>query len=236
MKPVLRLGLRGARDHRARRAYAETSRPVMALVAKLAPERPALFVARLLVDPEARREGGGRNLLEQARRAAVESRHGPMLDALQRARSGEPAGGRPAAASHVGPPGPARDHPAPAVSTPLRPSGGGCVSGVAELGVGPGDHGHGRAPALCSVADGPGVALGATVANDAGADHLGGRGPRTRPGERRRAARGGTGGRLPHAASGGRRRTTAGTTAMGRCPRPGEQTAVARKRWRRRWR
>ncbi len=31
---------------------AETSRPVMALVAKLAAERPALFVARLLVDPE----------------------------------------------------------------------------------------------------------------------------------------------------------------------------------------
>lgn len=55
----------------------------MALVAKLAPERPALFVARLLVDPEARRQGVGRNLLEQARRAAVESGHCPMLDVVE---------------------------------------------------------------------------------------------------------------------------------------------------------
>jgi GNAT superfamily N-acetyltransferase len=62
---------------------AETSRPVMALVAKLAPERPALFVARLLVEPEARREGVGRNLLEQARHAAVESGHCPMLDVVE---------------------------------------------------------------------------------------------------------------------------------------------------------
>lgn len=69
---------------------AETSRPVMALVAKLAPERPALFVARLLVDPEARREGAGRSLLEQARRAAVESGHCPMLDVVETPKS-EPA-------------------------------------------------------------------------------------------------------------------------------------------------
>ncbi len=62
---------------------AETSRPVMALAAKLAPERPALFVARLLVDPKARRKGVGRNLLEQARRAAVESGHCPMLDVVE---------------------------------------------------------------------------------------------------------------------------------------------------------
>jgi GNAT superfamily N-acetyltransferase len=68
----------------------ETSRPVMALVAKLAPERSALFVARLLVDPEARREGVGRNLLEQARRAAVESGHCPMLDVVETPKA-EPA-------------------------------------------------------------------------------------------------------------------------------------------------
>ncbi len=92
----------------------------------------------------------------------------------------------------------------------------------------------GCAPALCSVADGPGVALVATVANDAGADLLEDPGPRTRPAERRRAARGGTGGRPPHAASGGGRRTTAGTTAMGGDLGEGSRTAVARQRWRRR--
>jgi GNAT superfamily N-acetyltransferase len=62
---------------------AETSRPVMALVTNLALERPALFVARLLVDPEARRQGVGRNLLEQARRAAVDSGHCPMLHVVE---------------------------------------------------------------------------------------------------------------------------------------------------------
>jgi GNAT superfamily N-acetyltransferase len=54
---------------------AETSGPVMQLVAALDSKRPALYVARLLVDPSARRAGIGKMLLEQARRAAVDSRH-----------------------------------------------------------------------------------------------------------------------------------------------------------------
>jgi hypothetical protein len=105
------------------------------------------------------------------------------------------ATGRPVAASPRGPARAPRDHPAPAVSTPSSALGGGCVSGVAVLGVGPRDHGHGCAPALCSVADGPGVALVATVAERC--RRRSPRGPRAAnsAGERRRAARGGTGGR-----------------------------------------
>jgi hypothetical protein len=53
-------------------------------------------------------------------------------------RGSERAGGR-RRPPPVGPSGPTRDHPA----------------GVAELGVGPRDHGHGRAPALWSVARWP---------------------------------------------------------------------------------
>lgn len=47
--------------------------------------------------------------------------------------------------------------PRPSRVNPLFGSVGGCVSGVAVLGVGPRNHGHGCAPALCSVADQPGV-------------------------------------------------------------------------------
>jgi GNAT superfamily N-acetyltransferase len=61
---------------------AETSGPVMQLVAALDSKRPALYVARLLVDPSARRAGIGKMLLEQARRAAVDSGHVPVLDVV----------------------------------------------------------------------------------------------------------------------------------------------------------
>jgi GNAT superfamily N-acetyltransferase len=61
---------------------AETSRPVMELVAGLTTELPPVYVARLLVDPGARREGVGRTLLEHARRAAVDSGHSPLLDVV----------------------------------------------------------------------------------------------------------------------------------------------------------
>jgi len=53
-----------------------------------APTRPVLFVARLLVDPDARRRGVGRTLLEQARRAAVESGHCSMLDVVANTEGG----------------------------------------------------------------------------------------------------------------------------------------------------
>jgi ribosomal protein S18 acetylase RimI-like enzyme len=61
---------------------AETSRPVMQLIAELTPERPALYVTRLLVDPGARRQGVGGKLLEHARRAAVGREHLPVLDVV----------------------------------------------------------------------------------------------------------------------------------------------------------
>ena len=48
---------------------AETSRPVLQLVAELKSERPVLYIARLFVDPGAGRAGIGRELLEHARRA-----------------------------------------------------------------------------------------------------------------------------------------------------------------------
>ncbi len=111
----------------------------------------------------------------------------------------------------------ARAHPSsPRTSrvNPLRPLGGGCVSGIAVLGVGPRDHGHGCAPALRSVGAGPGVAL---VPPWRTIRRRSPRGPRAAD-----AARGATtcsSGRdrwaSPAAASRGGRRTTAGTTAMG---------------------
>lgn len=58
---------------------AETSGPVMRLAAELVPERRVVYVARLLVDPDARRQGVGRRLLEQAGGAAAELGHLPML-------------------------------------------------------------------------------------------------------------------------------------------------------------
>jgi GNAT superfamily N-acetyltransferase len=61
---------------------AETSRPVLQLVAELKSERPVLYIARLFVDPGARRAGIGRELLEHARRAVVDSGHAPVLDVV----------------------------------------------------------------------------------------------------------------------------------------------------------
>lgn len=60
----------------------ETSRPVMRLVEDLVPGRRVIYVARLLVDPDARCEGVGRRLLDQARRTAVTSGHLPVLDVV----------------------------------------------------------------------------------------------------------------------------------------------------------
>lgn len=61
---------------------AETSAPVMQLVSGLETARPAVYIARLLVDLSARRTGLGRRLLEQARRAAVDIQHAPFLDVV----------------------------------------------------------------------------------------------------------------------------------------------------------
>ncbi len=61
---------------------AETSGPVMRLAAELVPERRVAYVARLLVDPDARRQGVGRRLLEQAARAAAELGDLLMLDVV----------------------------------------------------------------------------------------------------------------------------------------------------------
>lgn len=43
---------------------------------------PVVYVARLLVDPGARRAGIGRKLLGHARRAAVDSGYVPVLDVV----------------------------------------------------------------------------------------------------------------------------------------------------------
>ncbi len=48
----------------------------------VAPGPPAVFVARLLVDPGARRHGVGRRLLEQARRSALAGGYQPFLDVV----------------------------------------------------------------------------------------------------------------------------------------------------------
>jgi len=61
---------------------AETSGPVMRLAAELVPERRVVYVARLLVDPDARRQGVGRRLLQQAVIAAAQFGHLPMLDVV----------------------------------------------------------------------------------------------------------------------------------------------------------
>jgi GNAT superfamily N-acetyltransferase len=61
---------------------AETSLRVTQLAVALDSKRPAVYVARLLVDPGARRAGIGRRLLEHARRAAVASGHVPVLDVV----------------------------------------------------------------------------------------------------------------------------------------------------------
>lgn len=59
-----------------------TSTPVMRAVDELGDERPALYIARLLVDPNARRTGSGRALLDHARREAQSSGHLPALDVV----------------------------------------------------------------------------------------------------------------------------------------------------------
>jgi len=59
-----------------------TSEPVMRAVEELGDERPALYIARLLVDPNARRTGSGRALLDHARREALSSGHLPALDVV----------------------------------------------------------------------------------------------------------------------------------------------------------
>ena len=59
-----------------------TSEPVMRAVNDLGDDRPARFVARLLVDPDARRSGYGRALLEHARHAALADGCVPVLDVV----------------------------------------------------------------------------------------------------------------------------------------------------------
>jgi ribosomal protein S18 acetylase RimI-like enzyme len=61
-----------------------TSRPVMQLVDTQHLTRPAIYVARLLVDPGSRRCGIGRQLLEHARRAAVDAQRAPFLDIVDK--------------------------------------------------------------------------------------------------------------------------------------------------------
>ena len=59
-----------------------TSEPVMGAVAGLKGDRPAVYVARLLVDPSVRRSGTGRALLKQALQEAVSSGRLPVLDVV----------------------------------------------------------------------------------------------------------------------------------------------------------
>jgi GNAT superfamily N-acetyltransferase len=59
-----------------------TSRPVMQLVDARRPRLRAAYIARLLVDPRARRSGVGALLLEHARQAAIEAERSPFLDVV----------------------------------------------------------------------------------------------------------------------------------------------------------
>lgn len=59
-----------------------TSRPVMQLVEDRSPTLPAVYVARLLVEPDSRRLGVGWRLLEHARRAAIDLGRSPFLDVV----------------------------------------------------------------------------------------------------------------------------------------------------------
>jgi GNAT superfamily N-acetyltransferase len=61
---------------------AETSAPVMRLAAEVMPAGRAIYVARLLVEPETRRQGAGRTLLGHACRAAIELGRVPLLDVV----------------------------------------------------------------------------------------------------------------------------------------------------------
>lgn len=59
-----------------------TSTPVMDAVADLNDDRPAGYVARLLVDPRSRRFGAGRALLKHALHEAVSTDRLPVLDVV----------------------------------------------------------------------------------------------------------------------------------------------------------
>jgi predicted N-acetyltransferase YhbS len=59
-----------------------TTAPVMQLVEDRGSSQPAVYVARLLVDPTERRDGVGRGLLHQAQRAAVEAVRSPFVDVV----------------------------------------------------------------------------------------------------------------------------------------------------------
>ncbi|MEM9515385.1 MAG: GNAT family N-acetyltransferase [Actinomycetota bacterium] len=61
---------------------ATTSKPVMDAVADLNDDRPAVYVARLLVDPSSRRSGAGRTLLKLALDEAVSNERLPVLDVV----------------------------------------------------------------------------------------------------------------------------------------------------------
>lgn len=60
----------------------ETSPPVMRLVEGVEPPGPVVYVARLLVDPDHRGVGIGRQLLERARCRAVDDGCYPFLDVV----------------------------------------------------------------------------------------------------------------------------------------------------------
>ena len=60
----------------------ETSEPVMRAVDDLGNDRPARYIARLLVDPGIRRAGVGQALLEHARRETVSEGCLPVLDVV----------------------------------------------------------------------------------------------------------------------------------------------------------
>ena len=66
-----------------------TSKPVMDLVDGRFPDPPAVYVSRLLVDPDARRRGIGRRLLAHATQVARTLGRRPFLDVV--ATSGSPA-------------------------------------------------------------------------------------------------------------------------------------------------
>ena len=63
--------------------HSETSPPVMELISELSGERPPLYIARLMVDVDARRAGAGRRLLDRARREAVAAGCIPYLDVVE---------------------------------------------------------------------------------------------------------------------------------------------------------
>lgn len=69
-------------------ALHETTAPaVMDLVEAIGSDRPPVYVARLLVDPGARRLGIGRRLLDHACRAAVAAERTPFLDVVDTPRA-----------------------------------------------------------------------------------------------------------------------------------------------------